>query len=92
MMLPTPAPPRHRPLNLSYTLRIAHEESDLAVAGVTGDDASIPDLQERLEGALAQCVFCLYDVDLPWRDEHWGGEFEVRLFGRGRPEQGRAKP
>ena len=49
----------------------------MAPAGVTGEDADIPDLQEQLEGALAQCVFCLYDVDLPWRDEDWGGEFEV---------------
>ena len=38
-----------------------------------------PGLQERLEAALAQCVFCLYGVDLPWRDEHWGsGSFEAR--------------
>ena len=39
-------------------------------------------LQQRLEGALAQCVFCLYGVDLPWRDEYWGGIFEVRLVKR----------
>lgn len=35
-------------------------------------------LQARLEGALAQCVYCLYGVDLPWRDQYWGGIFDVR--------------
>lgn len=37
------------------------------------EEADDPGLQERLEAALAQCVFCLYGVDLPWRDVHWGG-------------------
>lgn len=46
------------------------------------EEAEDPGLQERLEPALAQCVFCLYGVDLPWRDEHWGGgSVEVRYLG-----------
>ena len=48
------------------------------------EEADDPGLQERLEAALAQCVFCLYGVDLPWRDELWGGgSVEVCSLGSG---------
>lgn len=36
-------------------------------------------LQAHLEAALAQCFYCQYGVDLPWRDEYWGGIFQARI-------------
>ena len=80
-------------------LVIFRQKSSATVHARAGaeEEAEDPGLQERLEAALAQCVFCLYGVDLPWRDEHWGGgNVEVSQPGSGpgitRWRRSRAQP
>ena len=42
------------------------------------EEEDFASLALRIDSAVAQCLFLLYGVDLPWRDAQWGGSGQVR--------------
>lgn len=50
------------------------------------------EVRQQIEGVMAQCLYLLYGVDIPHRDESWGSGAQVihlfclALFSKGKKE------